>query len=164
VSLERGRLRNSNGDPAASIPHFRDALGHSERVGDTFLTIDALHMLAIADTVHAGKWTRQGLALAEAATDPRPRRWRGPLHNNLGWTLHEAGDFPAALEAFRAALAAFEETGTPEQVHIARWTIARCLRSLGRNPEALAIQVQLAIADPPDPYVDEEIALLRDLS
>lgn len=63
---------------------------------------------------------------------------------------------------FEQALAACEETGTPVQVHIAQRAIARCLRSLSRLGEALAIQERLARDDPPDPFVNEEIALLRE--
>jgi tetratricopeptide (TPR) repeat protein len=162
VSLERGRLYNSAGESAAAIPFFHKALAHADAAGNEALAIDALHMLAIADSERAEDWTRQGLARAEAATDPRVRRWRGPLHNNLGWALHDRGEYDSALPEFEAALAAYEESGTPVQVHIAHWAIARCLRSLGQYGEALAIQERLARDDPPDPFVDEEIAVLRE--
>jgi len=50
-------------------------------------------------------------------------------------------------------------------VHIAKWSVARCLRSLGRHDEALAILEALEregrAAGKPDPYVDEEIAANR---
>ncbi len=161
VALERGRLRNSNGDPAGAAPLFEAAVSHAGDAGDDFLLVDALHMLAIVDPERAEDWTRQGLAVASASDDPRARRWRGALHNNLGWTLHDAGSFESALAEFERALDAYEETGTPEQVHIAQWTVARCLRSLGRHAEALAIQERLKANDPADEYVDEEIGLLR---
>ena len=35
LSLERGRLLNSAGDPAAAIEHFRDAWVRAQRAGDT---------------------------------------------------------------------------------------------------------------------------------
>jgi tetratricopeptide (TPR) repeat protein len=86
------------------------------------------------------------------------------LHNNYGWTLHDAGDYPAALTQFREALAVYkvaESAGSPMDIHIAHWAIARCLRSLGRYNEALAIQLRLAANEDRDRYVDEEIAELQ---
>jgi tetratricopeptide (TPR) repeat protein len=120
-------------------------------------------MLAIADAANAAEWTRQGIDRATQSDDPLVRSWLGPLHNNLGWTHHDAGNYTAALAEFEAALVAFESHGTPFQAHVAHWTIARCLRSLGRLDEALAIQRRLAANDPLDPYVDGEIALLHSM-
>jgi hypothetical protein len=49
----------------------------------------------------------------------------------------------------------------PGPARIARWTVARCLRTLDRPAEALAIHqalaTELAAAGEADPYVDEEI-------
>ena len=53
VALERGRLRNSAGDPAAAVPLFRAAAEGAASAGLVFLQVDALHMLAIADPAHA---------------------------------------------------------------------------------------------------------------
>ena len=67
----------------------------------------------------------------------------------------------AALDMFEKALAASEARGSPTQQRIAKWAVARCLRSLGRHDEALARQ--LALRDAPnlggsnDGYVFEEI-------
>ncbi len=162
VALERGRLRNSSGDPGGAVPFFETAVNRASEAGNDYLLVDALHMLAIADPTRAEAWTCQGLDVTLASGDSRARRWRGALHNNLGWTLHDAGSFEAALLEFEQALDAFQETGAPEQVHIARWTVARCLRSLGRHGKALAIQERLRANDPGDAYVDEEIGLLRE--
>jgi cytosine deaminase len=161
MSLERGRLRHSVGDRPAAVSHFAAGLDHARAVGDDFLAADAAHMLAIADERNAGEWVRVGLAIIDSTTDARARRWRGPLHNNLGWTLHDRGDHDEALEQFRLAQAAFERGGTAAQVNNARWAVARCLRALGRCEEALAIQQRLLANDSPDPYVDEQIDTLR---
>jgi tetratricopeptide (TPR) repeat protein len=52
--------------------------------------------------------------------------------------------------------------GKPKQIQIARWSVARCLRSLGRHREALDIQRALesehAVAGTADGFVYEEIA------
>jgi tetratricopeptide (TPR) repeat protein len=163
LELERGRVRNSSGDPVTATSHFHRALTHSDDAGSDFLAVDALHMLAIADSANAAAWSRQGIERAGASSDPLTRSWLGSLHNNLGWTHHDAGGYQTALVQFEAALAAFEENGTLFQIHVAHWTVARCLRSLGRLDEALAIQRRLGTEDDPDSYVDEEIAILQEL-
>ena len=161
VQLERGRLRNSSGDSEASRRHFSMALGHAMASRVPFLAVDAAHMLAIVEPDNASHWVRQGLEIIESSSDPSVLRWRGALYNNLGWTLHERREYEPALEAFRQALAAYEAHGTPAQVHRARWAVARCLRSLERYQDAMEIQRQLAEKEPADPYVQEEVTLLR---
>ncbi|MBZ0304515.1 MAG: tetratricopeptide repeat protein, partial [Anaerolineae bacterium] len=71
----------------------------------------------------------------------------------MGWTYHDQGNYEKALEMFQQALI-FRE-GNPRQIQIARWCIARTLRSLNRVEEALAIQREL---NPEDGFVVEEIA------
>ncbi len=163
LNLERGRVRNSGGDRKAAIPFFEQALTDAGTAGDDFLAGDAIHMLAIADQDRVAMWVERGVAQAEAASDPRAKRWAGALHNNYGWTLHDAGDYSAALTQFEEALAVYEAVGSRMDIHIAHWAIARCLRSLGRYDEALAIQLRLAENEDRDTYVDEEIAELRKL-
>ncbi len=161
VLLEQGRVRNSSGRPADAVPLFEEAAKKAQRKRLAFLAIDALHMLAIAEPESAEPRTREALALVAASDDRRTRRWAVSLHNNLGWALHEAERYGDALSEFEAAHAAALDVGTAEQEFVARWAIARCLRSLGRNREALDIQDGLAAEDPSDPYVTEEIAALR---
>ncbi len=161
VALERGRLINSGGDPAGAIPLFRDAADLAAGARDAFLQVDALHMLAIVDSAGAEQWTDQAIDIAASTEDLRTRRWLGALYNNRGWGQHESGRHDEALETFRAALNVYEATGSPTQIHIAHWSVARCLRSLGQFEAALTIQLRLQQADEPDPYVDEEIAELN---
>jgi tetratricopeptide (TPR) repeat protein len=85
------------------------------------------------------------------------------LHNNVGWTLHDQGDFTAALTHFERALECRREETKPEDIRIARWCIARCLRSLGKCEEALREQQSLlyereASGEKPDGFIHEEIA------
>lgn len=161
--LEQGRLLNSSGDPAAARPWFEEAFAVAAAGPDeAFYAIDAAHMLAIVSpTDEALEWNLRALALAEAATGDRARRWRGSLLNNIGWTYHAAGDFAAALAYLERALAARREQGQEGEVRIARWCVARVQRDLGRPDEALAEQRALlaeyeALAEPSG-YVFEEI-------
>ncbi len=163
LAIERGRVLTSAGDPSQARPYFEAALGHAEKAGATGLVIDALHMLAIvASEVDAPedavRWNQRALVAAESSDAPAARSWRAPLLNNLGWVYHDNGQHAAALEHFERALAAREESGTPYDVAVAFWTVARALRALRRYPEAL--EIQEVLADDPlmaeDGYVHEE--------
>jgi tetratricopeptide (TPR) repeat protein len=161
LALERGRVVNSSGHPAEAAPLFREALAEAEAAGLDHLAADAAHMMAIVEPGEAQiEWAERALAIAEASTDPRARKWVGSVTHNLGWTLHDLGRYEEALASFEQALAFREEQGDPETIRVARWTVARGLRSLGRYEEALAIQRALADAGPADGYVSEELGEL----
>ncbi|WP_052663841.1 tetratricopeptide repeat protein [Psychromicrobium lacuslunae] len=162
LALETGRVTNSAGIPADSVPSFEVAAALAAEHGLDFLRVDALHMLAIVQPADAARWTQQGLAVIAAARGgtedlARLARWRVSLLNNLGWSLHDAAKHTAALEAFNQALAAAEEVGSPQQLFNARWAVARQLRELGQNEEAQEIQQSLAAQDPHASYVQEEL-------
>ena len=170
--LERGRVRNSSGQSDAAVPMFKEAVAAARmdtlRDADFYL-VDALHMLGIAAPAPERlDWNLQALRAAEASTDSRARGWRGSLLHNLGWTYHDRNDYATALDYWRAAQRAREEDGDVGRVRVARWTVARGLRSLGRLDEAESIQRALAIESErdgaPDGFVYEElmeIALAR---
>ena len=67
-----------------------------------------------------------------------------------------------ALPLFEQTKAVWLSRGKLQQVMIAEWSVARCLRSLGRYGEALARQQALQSAHrqqgSSDGYVNEEIA------
>ncbi|MGV3614542.1 MAG: tetratricopeptide repeat protein [Fimbriimonas sp.] len=162
ATLERGRLRNSGGDRDGASRLFVEALRQAEALGTDFYAVDAAHMLGIAcDGDDALEWTRTAISIATESPDPRAQGWLGSLYNNLGWNLHDLGRYDEALEIFERALALRQEQGDPERIHQARWCIARCLRSLGRVEEALAIQEHLTATHPKDIYVDAEIVECR---
>lgn len=166
ILLERGRVMNSAGDPDRALPEFQMASETAQNEGLEHLAVDAIHMLAIvaAPSEQDGLNSR-ALELAESATDPRARQWRGSLLNNMGWSAFDRGDVDVALRLFNQALAAREEQGKPSEIFVARWCIARTLREKGSVDEALAIQLQLAkelrAAGKSDNFVDEEIAACR---
>lgn len=162
IALERGRLERSAGAVDASRPFFRDAWELAVAAGADGLAVDAAHMIAIvSDPDDAIAWNERALALAESSCDPDARRWVGSLANNLGWVYHERGEAAVALTWFERALAARRAEHDVPRERIARWTVARSLRSLGRVEEALELQRDLAAeldaAGEPDGYVFEEI-------
>ena len=163
VSLERGRLLRSAGDPDAARPHFEAAAQHATSEA---LRIDALHMVAlVAPPEEQLAVTERALALARASDDPEARAWDASLLNNIGMVHADAGDWPAALAAFEQALAARRRLGGDADIRVARWMVAWALRHLGRTAEARAEQEalkgELDAIGATDPYVDEELALLH---
>jgi tetratricopeptide (TPR) repeat protein len=162
ATLERGRVLNSRGDPAAARPLFEQALARAEVAGLEHLAVDAVHMLAIvAPPDEQVALNERAIGMAQAAQDPRARQWLASLYNNLGWSRFEAGDHAEALRLFELALVERQRRDEPRETGIARWTVARTLRAVGRVDEALAAQQQLAAdnaaAGVDDPYVDEEL-------
>ncbi|MCB9008451.1 MAG: tetratricopeptide repeat protein [Ardenticatenaceae bacterium] len=147
--LERGRSFNSAGEPQRALPLFYEAfeLGTAVAPQADFHTIDAAHMIAIAEPDPADqiRWNEKALDMAEATPDARASGWRGSLYNNLGWSYHDKGDYEKALIIFEKARDWHEKhrQNKPETIRIAKWCVGRALRSLDRAPEALAIQQAL---------------------
>ena len=160
--LERGRVFNSSGERAEAAPLFLQAWESAHAPELDYYAVDAAHMLVIAlPPEEQPHWMEKGVLRAESSYDPKARGWLGALYNNLGWTQHDLGDFEGALQSFESALAAYVEHGKPRQVRIAKWTVARALRSLGRVQEALERQLSLLAEldshNEKDGYVHEEI-------
>lgn len=156
--IERGRVFNSSGDKDKARVQFLEAFALARNAGDEFLAVDAAHMLGIVEPGEQGlHWNERAIEMAKHSEDDLTRNWLASLYNNTAWTYHEMGSYDRAMELFQEALDFRLEQGNPESIQIARWSIARCLRSLGRIEEALAAQHELAAAGG-DAYVDEEIA------
>lgn len=149
--LELGRIENSSGNRPASIPHFKTAYELASRAGEDFLAVDAAHMLGIVEKPsRALVWNEKAIAEAEASTDELARGWLGSLYNNVGWVHHDQESYQKALLMFMKALdervSQLLNENSPknrENLHIARWCVARCFRSLGLIETALGIQQRL---------------------
>jgi tetratricopeptide (TPR) repeat protein len=165
VSLERGRLLRSAGDPEAARPHFDAAERSAAEAGLDGLRIDAIHMQAlVADPADRLAVNERALEIVAQSGDPAARNWDASLLNNIGMVHAEADDFAAALAVFEQALAARERQGDPEGIRVARWMVAWALRNLGHHADALTMQreikAELDAEGRSDPFVDEEIELL----
>ena len=161
VLLERGRRERSSGRSGAGLVEFEQAFERARSAGDDVIAVDAAHMLAIVDDGEA--WTARAVEIAEPSDDPGIRYWLGPLYNNLGWSRSEAGDAAGALEAFELALASRErDDPRPYQREIARYSVGKALRGVGRASEAAAALEQClawaADAGVDDGYFHEELA------
>lgn len=173
--LELGRTWSSATHPKESqtpdaVQSARQAFQRSLEVarsgGLDALAIDAIHMFAFIDTAPADqlKWGREALAVVLSSQQPAAQRWQASVRNNIGYALHQLGRFHEALGEFQQALALREQSGNARSIRVARWMVAWTLRSLGRNDEALAMQLALEreadAAGEPDEYVFEELAHL----
>ena len=163
--LERGRVLNSAGEGVLARPHFQAAWDGARQVGADSLAVDAAHMVAIvAEPDEQILWNEQAIAYAEASEQPGARNWLGSLYNNLGWTYHDLGQLDKALDLFERAQTHFAERAIPDRLRIARWCVARCLRSIGRLDEALAgqraLEAEYAALDEAAGYVYEELGEL----
>ncbi|MGH8959357.1 MAG: tetratricopeptide repeat protein [Acidimicrobiia bacterium] len=139
LSIERGRVLNSNRNPASAREHFEAAFEHAQRAGTEGLAVDALHMRAIVEGSLGGPemsrpWSERALAMAEASGDPDARRWRGSLLNNLGWDHLDAGEAIAALALFEEALIERSRTGDAELIRVAEAAVAQARDLLGPEP------------------------------
>ena len=142
--LERGRVLNSSGKPQESVPHFKQALELAQEAGLEFYAVDAAHMLGIAEKGEESlRWNEQAIRLAEAARDPKARRWLGPLYNNTGWTYFDMKQYAEALKLFERDIEYRKHNGNNVEVGIARWSAAKMLRHLGRVEESLELQMEL---------------------
>jgi tetratricopeptide (TPR) repeat protein len=158
--LERGRVLNSSARPLEARPLFAQAMQLGQQHQEDRLAVDAAHMLAI--TLRGEEALRanlEALRMAEASTQEGGRNWKGSLYNNIGWSYHDLGDYQRALEYFEKGVEFRQQQGKPGPLHVARWAVARALRSLGRFQEALDRQRQLETTGDggEDPYVAEEI-------
>ena len=162
--LERGRTFNTGGDKEKARVLFVEAWEQAQTTDQEDLAVDAAHMVAItyAGTLDAIAWNQRGLVLARPSQSPKARALIPAMLNNSAWDLHEMGRFSDALALFEEAQAEWVARGKPEQIQVATWAVARCLRSLGRYDEALTIQRALeadhTAAGSADGYVFEEIA------
>lgn len=160
--LERGRVFNSSGKPEASKNLFLEAWELASEVGEDFYAVDAAHMMGIVEAPERQlDWNLKAMMAAESSKVERARKWLGSLYNNIGWTYHELGNYEKALDLFTRGYEWRKEQGQALETRIAKWTIARALRSLERLDEALAMQQELLEewkqAGEEDGYVYEEI-------
>lgn len=169
IHLERGRVANTAERDGPGRTCFLAAWDVARAAGEDALAVDAAHMLGIVEPPDLGwEWNERGMELARGSPDPAAQRWIGSIANNMGWARHDAGAYGEALELFTLALAERKRQDDPVRTRIARWCVARCLRSLGRTEEALAEQralaAELEAVGETDEHVTEEIGeCLREL-
>jgi tetratricopeptide (TPR) repeat protein len=158
--LERGRALNSSKRKEEALPLFEQAWDCARAIETHGLATDAAHMCALASPTpeKAMEWNLEAVRYAERTGDEKALRWLGALYNNIGWEFHEQKRFDEALDMHRKCLDWYADRAAGSRGHsIARWSVAKQLRMLGRLDEALEIQRELE-KDRPDGFVHEELA------
>jgi tetratricopeptide (TPR) repeat protein len=161
--LERGRVFNTAGNKERARELFMKAWLLAFTQGEDSYAIDAAHMMGIVEpTGDQLAWNLKALELAEGSTDERAAQWLASLYNNIGWTYHDLGDHTKALDMFQRGLRLRQQRGQRREAQIARWAVARALRSLQRIEEALeeqqALLADLNTTGEVDGFVHEELA------
>ena len=144
--LERGRLFNSAGERDAARPLFERAFAFSSTESMDDLAVDAAHMVAIAlmeEPALALSWNEKALDLCQRSSDPRARRWKGSLLNNIGWTEFDLQRYEDALTTFVKLEELRRVEGKTQQVLIARYSQGKTLRKMGKTSAALQLQEEL---------------------
>ena len=142
--LERGRVFGSSGQPEQARPCFEQALEYAQKLSEDFYAVDAQHMLALlAPPEQSLELNLQAIRMADSSEQEKARGWLGSLYNNTGWSYHKLGNYAAALEIFEKAEAWQRSKGRGDETRIAKWCVARTLRSLGLVEEALSKQMAL---------------------
>ncbi len=142
--LERGRAYNSSNLPDKAKPLFLEAYNLSKSHGFDFFTIDAAHMMGIVEKGRESlKWNEIAMKHAEASDDKKAKGWLGSLYNNTAWTYYDMGEYEKALDLFERNVLWHAERNSKQGLIIAKWSVARTLRSLGRVQEAYEMQVAL---------------------
>ena len=88
-------------------------------------------------------WNREGLALARVSNDDKAQCTYPAMLTNSAWDLHDMGRYAQALPLLEQVLAEWTCRSKPAQIHFARWSVARCLRSLAHLMDELSVQLAL---------------------
>ena len=143
--LERGRTFNSSRVYDKAKELFFGAYKLSDENNFDRYTIDAAHMMGIVEKKEESlRWNEIAMKHAEKSNEEKARLWLGSLYNNTGWTYHDMGEFDKALDLFEKNVVWHTERKTKRGLIIAKWCVARTLRSLNRVPEAYNRQVELS--------------------
>src|SRR5439155_10640807 len=119
---------------------FLQAFDKAQQAKLDFFTVDAAHMMGIAEPAdEALKWNEKAVAFAEKSADPKAKNWLGALYNNIGWTYYNKKDFPVALDHFERDCKWYAEHTRNNEARIARYSIGKTKRAMGKVNEALEI-------------------------
>ncbi len=142
--LERGRAYNSSKVYDKARENFLKAYNLALEKKLDFYTIDAAHMMGIVEKGDKSlEWNEIAMKHAESSEDKKARGWLGSLYNNTGWTYHDMGEYEKALAIFEKNVLWHTERNTKQGLIIAKWSVGRVLRSLGRIQQAFDKQKAL---------------------
>jgi len=142
--LERGRTFRSSKQVERSCDLFIKAYELAVKHNEDNLAVDAAHMMGIIEPFEeAQRWNELAMEIAEKSNDKKAKKWLGPLYNNTAWNYHDNNDFNEALELFEKNVVWHTERNSKQELIIAKWSVARALRSLDKINKAIKLQLEL---------------------
>lgn len=142
--LERGRVYNSSKHPDEARKFFIEAYQKAMERNYDFYAVDAAHMMGIVEKDDESlKWNEIAITDAEESTDPKANGWLGSLYNNTAWTYFDMKNLDKAMELHQKNVEWHTKRGSVKELLIAKWSVARILREMGKYKEALGAQMQL---------------------
>ena len=161
--LEKSRIFILKKTPSQARPLLIEAWTLANTTGEDFYSIDAAQLLALIEPQKKQQeWIEKALLLAEGSIQDRAKLCLSTLYTTRGWAQYDARNYEGALETFKKALSCINPQVSPRKIIVAKWAIAKTLRSLGQPEEALKIQENLLIEsnrlNQKDGYIYEELA------
>ncbi|HLD99524.1 MAG TPA: hypothetical protein VJB59_04655 [Bdellovibrionota bacterium] len=142
--LETGRLEVLEKTPSQARSHLVIAWELATDSGEDDLAVQiALMMSAIEPQKQQQDWIIRAIGLAEDSPNQHVKRWLGSLYTALGWKQYDLRQFETALKTFEKAFGHLQIHGTRREVFVAKWSIGKVLRIMGRTELALGIQNDL---------------------
>lgn len=142
--LERGRVYNSSKHPDEARKFFIEAYQKAMERGFDSYAVDAAHMMGIVEQGDESlKWNEIAIKDAEESKDEKARNWLGSLYNNIAWTYFDMKNLDKAMELHQKNVEWHSQKGSVKETLIARWSVARILREMGKPQEALDAQMKL---------------------
>lgn len=142
--LERGRTFRSSKQVERSRDLFLKAYELAVKHSEDNLAVDAAHMMGIIEPFEeAQRWNQTAMEIAESSDDKKANNWLGSLYNNTAWNFHDNNDFEEALKLFEKNVAWHTKKKSGQQLIIAKWSVARALRSLDKTDKAIKMQLDL---------------------
>lgn len=142
--LERGRTFRSSKQVERSRDLFLKAYELAIKHNEDNLAVDAAHMMGIIEPFEeAQRWNELAMDIAERSDDKKAKKWLGPLYNNTAWNYHDNNDFDEALKLFEKNVVWHTERNSKQELIIAKWSVARALRSLEKTDKAIKMQLDL---------------------
>ncbi|HYM21038.1 MAG TPA: hypothetical protein VEW28_08555 [Candidatus Kapabacteria bacterium] len=159
--LERGRSFNSAGEVSRSLPLFKEAHHLAVEIGEMRYAIDAIHMIAIAesDPKKQVEWNLKGITMTEP--DEKLHGWLWALYNNIGESYLKLHDYDNACKYFHL-LSEYQIKKNGEADMFTLKDEAKSLRFAGHPERSLAIIQQvfekLSAEKKDDGYIRQELA------
>jgi len=154
--LELGRVFNSSGDRVRAMAQFAKAAALAQIDKFNRFAIDAIHMVAIAETDPAKQVEYNLIGIKMVEADPAQRGWLWSLYNNIAESYALLKDYQSSLNYVQKLLDFQKERGEPDPYTLK--DEARFNRLLGCPEKSLEIIQPLVEKNPEDGWFQEELA------